>query len=108
MPAKNSMPAWRGRRRATICSPAPAPFAKPCARAKSSAASIAHVKLALKLGETGYQFREGDRLHLYLTNTLEPPSDIADASLADLFGPLAREAQEANSIKRTHHLQRLP
>ena len=63
--------------------------------------TIAHLKLALKLGETGYQFRDGDRLHIYLTNSLEPPSDIADARIADLFGPLAREAQEVNHIKRT-------
>jgi hypothetical protein len=63
--------------------------------------AIAHVKLALKLGETGYQFRDGDRLRIYLTNTLEPPSDIADTRLADLFGPLAREAQEVNLAKRT-------
>ncbi len=63
--------------------------------------AIAHVKLALKLGETGYQFRDGDRLHIYLTNTLEPPSDIAGSKLADLFGPLAREAQEVNHVKRT-------
>ncbi|MGA2659556.1 MAG: type ISP restriction/modification enzyme [Verrucomicrobiota bacterium] len=63
--------------------------------------AIAHVKLALKLGETGYQFRDGDSLHVYLTNTLEPLSDIADAKLADLFGPLAREAQEVNNVKRT-------
>ncbi len=62
--------------------------------------AIAHLKLALKLGETGYQFHDGDRLHIYLTNTLEPPSDIADTKLADLFGPLAREAQEVNHIKR--------
>ena len=62
--------------------------------------AIAHLKLALKLGETGYQFRDGDRLNIYLTNTLEPPSDIANAKLADLFGPLAREAQEVNHAKR--------
>jgi predicted helicase len=62
--------------------------------------AIAHLKLALKLGETGYQFREGDRLHIYLTNSLEPPSDLADSTLADLFGPLAREAQQVNNIKR--------
>jgi REP element-mobilizing transposase RayT len=62
--------------------------------------AIAHLKLALKLGETGYQFREGDRLHIYLTNSLEPPSDVADSKLADLFAPLAREAQEVNDIKR--------
>jgi predicted helicase len=62
--------------------------------------AIAHLKLALKLGETGYQFREGDRLHIYLTNSLEPPSELADRKLADLFATLAKEAQEVNDIKR--------
>ena len=61
--------------------------------------SIAHLKLALKLGETGYQFREGDRLHIYLTNSLEPPTELADATLADMFTTLAAEAQEVNEIK---------
>ncbi|MCE9548099.1 MAG: hypothetical protein K8T25_21710, partial [Planctomycetia bacterium] len=62
--------------------------------------AIAHVKLALKLGETGYQFRDGDRLRIYLTNSLEPPTDIANHKLADLFGKLAQESQEVNHIKR--------
>lgn len=62
--------------------------------------AIAHLKLALKLGETGYQFREADRLHIYLTNSLEPPSELADRKLADLFATLAKEAQEVNEIKR--------
>ena len=61
--------------------------------------SIAHVKLALKLGETGYQFQEGDRLHIYITNSLEAPSKLADARLSDMFTALAKEAQEVNSIK---------
>ena len=61
--------------------------------------SIAHLKLALKLGETGYQFRDGDRLHIYLTNSLEPPSKLADSRLADMFGALAAEAQDVNEIK---------
>ena len=61
--------------------------------------AIAHLKLALKLGETGYRFREGDRLHIYLTNSLEPPSEVADSKLADLFATLATEAQEVNEIK---------
>ncbi|MBM4026469.1 MAG: hypothetical protein FJ280_13875 [Planctomycetes bacterium] len=63
--------------------------------------AIAHLKLALKLGETGYQFSEGDRLHVHLTNSLEPASDMADAKLADLFGPLAKEAQDVNEVKRS-------
>jgi hypothetical protein len=62
--------------------------------------AIAHLKLALKLGETGYQFKPGDRLHIYLTNSLEPPSDVANRQLADLFATLAKEAQEVNDIKR--------
>ena len=62
--------------------------------------AIAHLKLALKLGETGYQFHDGDRLHIYLTNSLEPPSEHADPKFANLFATLAKEAQEVNDIKR--------
>jgi predicted helicase len=62
--------------------------------------AIAHLKLALKLGETGYQFRDGDRLHIYLTNSLEPPSEHADPRLAHLFATLAKEAQEVSNVKR--------
>ena len=61
--------------------------------------SIAHLKLALKLGETGYQFQEGDRLHIYLTNSLELPTKLADSLMADMFSTLASEAQEVNEIK---------
>jgi hypothetical protein len=62
--------------------------------------AIAHLKLALKLGETHYQFQENDRLHIYLTNSLEPPSPLADSQLADLFTSLAKEAQGVNDMKR--------
>ncbi|MFC2076848.1 type ISP restriction/modification enzyme [candidate division KSB1 bacterium] len=62
--------------------------------------SIAHLKLALKLGETGYQFQEGDRLHIYLTNSLEIKPSMADPRLADMFTTLATEAQEVNTIKQ--------
>ena len=62
--------------------------------------AIAHLKLALKMGETGYQFHEGDRLHLYLTNSLEPPTPLADAKLANMFAALASEAQEVNAVKK--------
>ncbi|MCZ7636843.1 MAG: hypothetical protein M5U12_12840 [Verrucomicrobia bacterium] len=61
--------------------------------------AIAHVKLALKLGETGYRFRPADRLHIYLTDSLEPASDFADSKLADMFTTLAKEAHEVNTIK---------
>jgi hypothetical protein len=65
--------------------------------------TIAQLKLALKLGETGYQFAEGDRLRLYLTNSLEPASDLADEMLASLFESLAHEAQAVNRVKRDQH-----
>ena len=62
--------------------------------------AIAHVKLALKLGETDYRFRDNDRLHIYLTNSLVQPTPLADSKLADMFTALAKEAQEVNDIKR--------
>ena len=66
--------------------------------------AIAHMKLPLKLKETGFtawdKLGDDTRVRIYLTNSLEPPSDLADPKLADLFGPLAREAQEVNDIKR--------
>ena len=34
--------------------------------------TIAHLKVALKLLETGYRFGDGERLNIYLTNSLEP------------------------------------
>ena len=37
--------------------------------------TIAHLKISLKLVETGYQFSGDQRLQVYLTNTLEPPTN---------------------------------
>jgi hypothetical protein len=34
--------------------------------------AIAHMKIGLKLAETGYKL-ENERVHVYLTNALEPP-----------------------------------
>lgn len=62
--------------------------------------AIAHMKLGLKLFETGYRFGSEERLHIYLTNSLEPPSLVADDKLADLFSALGHEAQAVNAIKR--------
>ncbi|MDP2897030.1 MAG: type ISP restriction/modification enzyme [bacterium] len=66
--------------------------------------AIAHTKLPLKLKETGFtawdKLGDDTRVRIYLTNSLEPPSEVADSKLADLFGPLAKEAQEVNDIKR--------
>jgi len=59
--------------------------------------AIAHLKLALKLKETGYDFASDQRLQVYLTNTLE---DISEVSLEQLSGWLADESQAAHHIKR--------
>ena len=39
--------------------------------------AICHMKLGLKLADTGYRFRSGQRLRVYLTNSLEPPQDLS-------------------------------
>src|SRR5207237_2396859 len=38
--------------------------------------AIAHMKVGLKLGETGYKFGADKRFRIYLTNALEPASEI--------------------------------
>ncbi len=58
--------------------------------------AIAHMKVGLKLAETGYQFAADERARIYLTNALEPKV----SQLPQLgFDALAREAQEVNEIK---------
>ena len=57
--------------------------------------AIAHLKLELLLGQTGYAAARGQRLGVYLTNALEDTAGVGQfASFID------REAQEANAIKR--------
>jgi hypothetical protein len=62
--------------------------------------SVAHLKLSFKLAETGYHVDAKHRLNVYLTNSLEPPSDADQQNLGHVFAALAREAQEVNEIKR--------
>src|SRR5205823_7777864 len=59
--------------------------------------AIAHMKIGLKLFETGYRFGSGERARIYLTNSLEPPSDI-QRDLPSLSPALAHEAQAVNEI----------
>jgi predicted helicase len=61
--------------------------------------AIAHMKIGLKLGETGYSFRSHERARIYLTNTLEPPLDFSEQLELDA-PPLAHEAQAVNAVKR--------
>jgi predicted helicase len=62
--------------------------------------AIAHMKIGLKLWETSYRFAAEERAHIYLTNSLEPPSDI-QRDLPALSPALAHEAQAVNEVKRT-------
>ena len=59
--------------------------------------AVAHLKLDMLLGETGYQHKTDKRLRIYLTNSLEECS----TEQPTLFSQwLSREGMEANVIKR--------
>ncbi|MEM9217285.1 MAG: type ISP restriction/modification enzyme [Cyanobacteria bacterium P01_F01_bin.150] len=59
--------------------------------------AIAHLKLGLFLEETGYQFEEGMRLGIYLTNTLDKAIKKTE-TLFDEF--IAKESTDAAIVKR--------
>ena len=59
--------------------------------------AVAHLKLDMLLGETGYQHQSEKRLHVYLTNSLEESNNEPRTLFAQW---LSREATEANMIKR--------
>ena len=60
--------------------------------------AIAHLKIGLKLYETGYRFESDERARVYLTNALEPP-DQGQLTL-DFLPALAHEAKAVNEIKQ--------
>lgn len=62
--------------------------------------TIAHLKIGLKLYETGYRFGSDKRARVYLTNALEPATDIGQQTLTGLLPALAHEAQAVNEVKR--------
>jgi hypothetical protein len=59
--------------------------------------AIAHMKIGLKLAETGYRFGTEERARIYLTNALEPW--VKQLPLIG-FDALADEAAAVNEIKR--------
>lgn len=59
--------------------------------------AVAHLKLDLLLQETGYKPRKAERLHIYLTNSLEEYHPDTGTLFASW---LSKEANEANYIKR--------
>jgi predicted helicase len=62
--------------------------------------AIAHMKISLKLAETGYDFGSEARARIYLTNALEPWH--RQMQLPELDA-LAHEAAAVNEIKRSKH-----
>jgi len=61
--------------------------------------AIAHLKIGLKLYETGYNFGSEERARIYLTNALEPAHDFS-GKFTFAIPALAHEAQAVNEIKR--------
>jgi len=61
--------------------------------------AIAHMKIGLKLQETGYCFGSKERVRVYLTNALEPADDV-QLMLDGILPALAHEAQAVNLVKR--------
>lgn len=59
--------------------------------------AIAHMKIGLKLFETGYEFASDERARVYLTNALEPPRQFQ--ATFDIAA-LAHEADAVNRVKR--------
>jgi predicted helicase len=62
--------------------------------------AIAHMKIGLKLADTGYRFRSEQRLRVFLTNSLEPPTNLSEM-LESVARFLAHEARAANLVKGT-------
>jgi hypothetical protein len=65
--------------------------------------AIAHLKVGLKLYETGYRFGSAERARIYLTNSLEPPGAVGQLRLEGILPALAHEATEVSEIKRSQH-----
>ena len=61
--------------------------------------AVAHMKVGLKLYETGYRFASEERARIYLTNALEPAEDFSDRLAFDAPA-LAHEAHAVNDVKR--------
>lgn len=62
--------------------------------------AITHLKIGLKLHETGYRFESDERARVYLTNALEPPQDLSER-LEFTVPALAHEAHAVNAVKST-------
>ena len=62
--------------------------------------AIAHMKLAMVLRDTGYDFQGDKRLQVYLTNSLEEPGNSDKQMMLFDDDPLAAESVAANAVKK--------
>ena len=62
--------------------------------------AIAHLKLGLRLKETGYDIEQSERLRVYLTNSLEEAREREHGQLTFFGNWLAEEADRASEVKR--------
>jgi predicted helicase len=60
--------------------------------------AVAHMKLGLKLKQSGYDFQSAERLRIYLTNTLEEAHAMSGLPLFTQW--IAEEANAASDIKK--------
>lgn len=63
--------------------------------------AVAHMKLAMVLKDTGYDFSGEHRLNVFLTNSLEE-AGRADGQMTLFDDPLALESVEANAAKKNN------
>ena len=63
--------------------------------------AVAHMKLAMVLKDTGYDFSGEHRLNVFLTNSLEKAGN-SDNQLTLFDDPLAIESIEANKVKKNN------
>jgi hypothetical protein len=62
--------------------------------------AIAHLKLGMRLKETGYDIEQSERLRVYLTNSLEEAHEREHGQLTFFGTWLAEEADRASEVKR--------
>lgn len=62
---------------------------------KMSPYTIAHLKLGLTLQEAGFEFQEGERLRVFLSNALQPAHEVARVDMP----ALAHEMEQASEVK---------
>jgi len=61
--------------------------------------TICHLRLALQLQWSGYELSEGDRLHIYLTNALEPGVPQVKETTLVFADEIVKEAKASADVK---------